>query len=152
MELSMTTTQVLDSDLDILRKPNRDYIDAVQNADVQRFDEILAQDFLCSNPDGSLADKAQFLKQRCAFSVTSQSFTAVRRSREAMARQGEDVTPTPGRAVTASGWRLRRTLRDYNLPLLEAETRRFQKQIARWRRGRSSRPASFKKNLIVTQA
>jgi ketosteroid isomerase-like protein len=66
MELSMTTTQVLDSDLDILRKPNRDYIDAVQNADVQRFDEILAQDFLCSNPDGSLADKAQFLKQTAA--------------------------------------------------------------------------------------
>jgi len=65
MELSMTTTQV-DSDLDILRELNRDYIDAVQNADVQRFDVILAEDFLCSNPDGSLVDKAQFLQQTTA--------------------------------------------------------------------------------------
>jgi len=30
---------------------------------VQRFDEILAEDFLCSNPDGSLVDKNQFLAQ-----------------------------------------------------------------------------------------
>src|SRR5229473_3377463 len=31
--------------------------------DVGRFDEILAEDFLCSNPDGSLVDKRQFLAQ-----------------------------------------------------------------------------------------
>jgi len=35
----------------------------VQHGDVQRFDEILAEDFLCSNPDGSLVDKKQFLVQ-----------------------------------------------------------------------------------------
>jgi ketosteroid isomerase-like protein len=35
----------------------------VQHGDVQRFDEILAEDFLCSNPDGSLVDKKQFLAQ-----------------------------------------------------------------------------------------
>ncbi|MBV9965126.1 MAG: nuclear transport factor 2 family protein, partial [Alphaproteobacteria bacterium] len=28
-----------------------------------RFDEILAQDFRCSNPDGSLVDRAGFLAQ-----------------------------------------------------------------------------------------
>ena len=42
---------------------NRDYIHSVQHGDVQRFDEILAEDFLCSNPDGSLVDKKQFLAQ-----------------------------------------------------------------------------------------
>lgn len=42
---------------------NRDYIAAVQNGDVRRFEEILAEDFLCSNPDGSLIDRAQFLVQ-----------------------------------------------------------------------------------------
>lgn len=42
---------------------NRDYIDAVQHSDVRRFDEILADDFLCSNPDGTLVDRAAFLAQ-----------------------------------------------------------------------------------------
>jgi ketosteroid isomerase-like protein len=42
---------------------NRDYIHSVQHGDVRRFDEILAEDFLCSNPDGSLVDKNQFLAQ-----------------------------------------------------------------------------------------
>ncbi len=51
------------SDLDALTALNRDYIDSVQRGDVRRFDEILAGDFLCSNPDGSLVDRAQFLVQ-----------------------------------------------------------------------------------------
>ncbi len=42
---------------------NRDYIHSVQHGDVRRFEQILAQDFLCSNPDGTLIDKAQFLEQ-----------------------------------------------------------------------------------------
>jgi len=51
------------SDHDELTALNRAYIDSVQNGDVRRFDEILAEDFLCSNPDGSLVDKRQFLEQ-----------------------------------------------------------------------------------------
>jgi ketosteroid isomerase-like protein len=51
------------SDLDILHALNRDYIDSVQNSDVRRFDEILAAEFYCSNPDGSLLDREGFLKQ-----------------------------------------------------------------------------------------
>ncbi len=35
----------------------------MQNSDVKRFDEILADDFYCSNPDKSLVDRAGFLKQ-----------------------------------------------------------------------------------------
>jgi ketosteroid isomerase-like protein len=51
------------SDLDTLLALNRDYIRSVQNSDVRRFDEILADDFLCSNPDGSLMDRKAFLVQ-----------------------------------------------------------------------------------------
>ena len=50
-------------DHDVLEQLNRDYIDSVQNSDVKRFEEILADDFLCSNPDGSLVDRAAFLRQ-----------------------------------------------------------------------------------------
>ncbi len=50
-------------DLAALLDLNRDYIHSVQTSDVRRFDEILADDFLCSNPDGSLVDRAGFLKQ-----------------------------------------------------------------------------------------
>jgi len=51
------------NDLDTLRQLNRDYINSVQTSDVRRFDEILAADFRCSNPDGSLVDRAGFLVQ-----------------------------------------------------------------------------------------
>jgi ketosteroid isomerase-like protein len=50
-------------DLDALLALNRDYIHSVQHGDVRRFEEILADDFLCSNPDGSLVDKPAFLAQ-----------------------------------------------------------------------------------------
>jgi ketosteroid isomerase-like protein len=64
-EARMQTT-TLDSELDILRQLNSDYIRSVQTSDVQRFDQILADDFLCTNPDGSLVDKPLFLKQTAA--------------------------------------------------------------------------------------
>jgi len=51
------------SDRETLERLNRDYIASVQNSDVKRFDEILSDDFLNTNPDGSLLDKAGFLKQ-----------------------------------------------------------------------------------------
>src|SRR5713101_3362939 len=54
------------SDLETLIALNRDYIHSVQHGDVQRFEEILADDFLCSNPDGSLVDKLGFLAQTAA--------------------------------------------------------------------------------------
>ena len=51
------------TDRDILLDLNRDYIHSVQTSDVRRFEEILADDFLCSNPDGSLVDRPGFLRQ-----------------------------------------------------------------------------------------
>src|ERR1700724_3689713 len=59
----MKTETATRRDLDELTALNRDYIHSVQHGDVRRFDEILAADFLCSNPDGSLIDKSQFLEQ-----------------------------------------------------------------------------------------
>jgi ketosteroid isomerase-like protein len=52
-----------DADTEILQKLNQDYIRSVQMSDVRRFEEILAEDFLNSNPDGSLVDRAGFLAQ-----------------------------------------------------------------------------------------
>ncbi len=59
----MPAETVANADVDSLRQLNRDYIRSVQTSDVRRFDEILAEDFLCSNPDGSLVDRAGFLAQ-----------------------------------------------------------------------------------------
>jgi hypothetical protein len=39
------------NDLAELTSLNRDYVNSVQHSDVRRFDEILAQDFYCTNPD-----------------------------------------------------------------------------------------------------
>jgi ketosteroid isomerase-like protein len=51
------------SDLNQLIELNRDYIHSVQHSDVRRFDQILATDFMCSNPDGTLVDRPAFLRQ-----------------------------------------------------------------------------------------
>jgi ketosteroid isomerase-like protein len=51
------------TDREILEALNRDYIDSVQNSDVRRFEQILADEFYCSNPDGSLVDRPGFLRQ-----------------------------------------------------------------------------------------
>ncbi len=59
----MQTVTDARSDIDELLLLNRDYVDSVQNSDAARFGEILAEDFLCSNPDGSLVDKVEFLAQ-----------------------------------------------------------------------------------------
>src|SRR5438046_10523324 len=53
----------MSNDIEELTALNRDYIASVQNCDVKRFGEILAQDFYCSNPDKTLIDRAAFLKQ-----------------------------------------------------------------------------------------
>jgi len=59
----MTTDTATASDVDVLRDLNGHYIHSVVHSDVARFTEILADDFLCTNPDGSLIDKPQFLRQ-----------------------------------------------------------------------------------------
>jgi ketosteroid isomerase-like protein len=57
--MTMTPTA---SDTDTLRALNDDYIRSVQQGDVQRFREILADDFSASLGDGRVVDKASFLE------------------------------------------------------------------------------------------
>ena len=59
----MQTAPDASPDLTELQQLNRDYIRSVQTSDVRRFDEILAEEFYCSNPDGSLVDRKAFLAQ-----------------------------------------------------------------------------------------
>ena len=58
----MQTNANAQRDLDTLTALNRDFTASVQKGDVKRFEEILADDFMDSRPDGSLLDKAEFLK------------------------------------------------------------------------------------------
>ena len=51
------------ADLETLLALNADYIRSVQTSDVKRFDEILAEDFVCTNPDASIVDRVGFLRQ-----------------------------------------------------------------------------------------
>ena len=116
----MKTDTATQCDLDALSALNRDYINSVQHGDVQRFDEILAEDFLCSNPDGSLVDKKQFLAQT-ARPVTISGLTAedvrvrilgdvpssthVPTTPRQAASGGTAAIPMSGRAGTGSGLR-----------------------------------------------
>src|SRR5947209_20622449 len=58
-----TTGNAADSDLEILHQLNRNYVRSVEESDVRWFDENLSTDFLNSNPDGTLVDRASFLGQ-----------------------------------------------------------------------------------------
>lgn len=59
----MQTNANTQHDLDTLTALNRDFFASVQNGDVKRFEEILADDFMSSTPDGLLSDKSEFLKR-----------------------------------------------------------------------------------------
>ena len=116
----MKTDATTQSDIDALTALNRDYIQSVQHGDVRRFDEILAEDFLCSNPDGSLVDKKEFLAQtarpvtisgltartsKSASSAMSRSFTRARATPRQAASSGMAAIPMSGRSGTESGSR-----------------------------------------------
>jgi ketosteroid isomerase-like protein len=51
------------ADLKLLHDLNRNYIRSVEESDVDWFDANLSDDFLNSNPDGTLIDRAAFLAQ-----------------------------------------------------------------------------------------
>ena len=58
----MATTTAA-NDVSILEELNEGYMRSVQMSDVHWFEENLAEDFLNSNPDGSLVERAGFLEQ-----------------------------------------------------------------------------------------
>ena len=51
------------SDLDVLHDLNRNYVRSVEQSDVRWFDQHLAADFMNTNPDGAVIDRAAFLAQ-----------------------------------------------------------------------------------------
>ena len=58
----MQTNANAQRDLDTLTALNLDFFTSVQKGDVKRLDEIFADDFMVSTPEGSLLDKAEYLK------------------------------------------------------------------------------------------
>jgi ketosteroid isomerase-like protein len=56
-------TPAHDDHMQTLSKLNEEYINSVATSDVQWFGRTLTEDFLNSNPDGSLANRADFLAQ-----------------------------------------------------------------------------------------
>ena len=63
------------TDIENLDKLNAGYMRSVQTSDVRWFEGNLAEDFLNSNPDGSLADREGFLRQ-IALPATISNFGA----------------------------------------------------------------------------
>ncbi|MGH8669891.1 MAG: nuclear transport factor 2 family protein [Burkholderiales bacterium] len=49
------------NDLAVLQELNRNYLRAAETSDVRWYEENLAQDFLASNSDGSIVERAAFL-------------------------------------------------------------------------------------------
>src|SRR6201985_3818978 len=49
------------TDIEILAELNHNYVMSVRDADTKTFDKILAPDFLCTNPDASLLNRAEFI-------------------------------------------------------------------------------------------
>ncbi len=58
----MQTNATAQQDLDALTTLNLDFFEAVRKGDVRLFEQILGDDFMSSQPDGSLLDRAEFLK------------------------------------------------------------------------------------------
>jgi ketosteroid isomerase-like protein len=50
-------------DRQILEDLNRNYVRSAEQSDVRWYAENLAEDFLGSNPDGSIVDRAEFLRR-----------------------------------------------------------------------------------------
>ena len=56
-------TATMTTDLEVLEDLNAGYIDSVQRSDVQWFERNLAEDFLSSNFECNLVDRAGFLER-----------------------------------------------------------------------------------------
>jgi len=66
-----TPTETATFDVATLLRLNDDYIRSVETSDVERFREILAEDFLCSLPDGKHIGRDAFLEHVAAPSQLS---------------------------------------------------------------------------------
>jgi ketosteroid isomerase-like protein len=53
--------RAMDADLETLQRLNAGYVRSAETSDLRWYEEHLASDFMSSNPDGSLVDRAGFL-------------------------------------------------------------------------------------------
>ena len=60
--------RMADANLDTLAALNATYIDCVVGADADRFDGLLAPDFVCSTAEGTIIDRSEFLQRTRASS------------------------------------------------------------------------------------
>ena len=60
-ETVLTPTDTAARDLQALEELNRGYVRSAELSDVRWYEEHLAEDYLSTNPDGSLMDRAAFL-------------------------------------------------------------------------------------------
>ena len=51
----------MEDDLQTLRALNQGYVRSAERSEVRWYEEHLADDFMSSNPDGALVDRAEFL-------------------------------------------------------------------------------------------
>jgi len=65
-------TSHTDADLAMLRQLNEQFIRAVANSDAVWFERHLSADFLNSNPDGTLSERAAFLRRVAEPSAVTQ--------------------------------------------------------------------------------
>jgi len=120
----MQSNAMVDRDIEDLLALNRAYLAAVQQSDAGQFAEILAEDFLCSNPDASIVDKPRFWSRSpsrrlsrgsrrrtsvCASSVTWRSSTLAPPTSPRAASSAKGATPMCGSVAMALGWQSQRT-------------------------------------------
>jgi hypothetical protein len=84
-------------DLEALTALNRDYIHSVQHGDVQRFDEILAEDFLYDGFPPQLGKSRQVLRMDTAKARAADKLHALEAGgRVARAEKGFNTRPLQG--------------------------------------------------------
>lgn len=49
-------------DLEVLKQLNHDYVQSYLKSDARRYDELIAENFICIEPNGQLLDRDAFLE------------------------------------------------------------------------------------------
>src|SRR5690349_12014635 len=53
---------VIVDDIEVLKQLNHDYVQSFLKSDAKRYDELIAENFICIEPSGQLFDRAAFLE------------------------------------------------------------------------------------------
>src|SRR5712691_5563973 len=61
--VALKGSETKSADLEVLLELNRNYVRAAQESDVRWYAENLSEDYVTTNPDGSLMDREAFLKR-----------------------------------------------------------------------------------------